>query len=70
MVACDERVVIESGRLDPKSVFDGLVRIGWNLEGARMHDVSAGQSEALLGTLQRDAEAENIEPKNHGVYCA
>lgn len=61
---CEERVAIESARLIPKNVFDSLARAGWNLKGARLLDVGAGQGGALLEALHRDADAYGIEPGN------
>lgn len=59
---CTERVAAELSRAIPKRVFAKLTDVGWQLEGARLLDLGAGQGGAVLEALIRRADAYGVEP--------
>lgn len=60
---CEERVEKEISRDIPKSLFDNQAqRWGWNLSGAKVLDVGAGQGGGVLEALLRGADAYGAEP--------
>ena len=61
---CEERTKMELDRVIPKAAFDGLGKVGWNLRGAKILDVGAGQGGTVLEALARGADAHGVEPGN------
>ena len=59
---CAERVATELSRAIPGRVFAKLTDSGWQLEGARLLDLGAGQGGAVLEALIRGADAYGVEP--------
>lgn len=60
---CEQRVEKELNREIPKGLFDNARRKqDWELDGARLIDVGAGQGGAVLEALYRGADAHGAEP--------
>ena len=60
---CENRVDKELKRDIPKGMFDTEEeRRGWQLDGAQLLDVGAGQGGAVLEALHRGADAHAVEP--------
>jgi len=60
---CENRVDKELNRDIPKGLFDKKEeRRDWDLDGARLLDVGAGQGGAVLEALHRGADAHGMEP--------
>ena len=61
--ACAERTRMELARDIPRAVFDDLIaKRGWQLKGAKVLDVGAGQGGVVHELLSRGVDARGIEP--------